>query len=349
MHSAPFPSPTAPTANPRVCAIVPAYGVAHLLGEALESLLSQTMHDWECIVIDDGAPDDVAAAVAPYLHDPRIRFMPTDNRGVGGARNRAIAASRATLLTLLDADDMLCPRYFEKVLPALEGDPHNRLATPNARIFGAIERERHCVSAKQGTGDGIHGSLADVIDRSFNVYIGSTFRREDWAAIDGFDETMTHCEDLDFWVRLMSLGGTAFYIDEVLGEYRVRPGSASGAPEKMIRGNLHVYRKAAAALAGRPEAAVAERMIRLTEADLAFEQAMVRVAAGDVTQGLPALRVTSANVSGPIWALAFALWRVAPALAPPMIRWRRRNHARGGSDALVPPIHVRLPAASHTR
>ena len=335
--------PLAPPA-PRVGVIVPAYGVAHLLGEALESLLAQTMPDWECVVIDDGAPDDVAGAVAPYLHDPRIRFMQTDNRGVGCARNRGIGACTAPLLTLLDADDMLCPRYFEAILPPLEQRPALRLATPNARIFGAVAQERFCVSAKQGTGDGVHGSLSDVLDRTFNVYIGSTFRRADWQAVGGFDETMTHCEDFDFWVRLMQLGGDALYIDEVLGEYRVRPGSASGASAKMIRGNLYVYRKAAAALAGQPDGPVAEAMIAVTEAELAFEQAMIQVAEGDTAAGLPALRATKGNVSGPVWAVAFALWRLAPALAPPMIRWRRRNHARGGGDRLVPPIHQRRPA-----
>jgi glycosyltransferase involved in cell wall biosynthesis len=80
---------------PRVSVIVPAYGVAHLLGEALDSLLAQSFTAWECLVIDDGAPDDVAGAVAPYLADPRVRFIATANHGVSAARNRAIAEARA--------------------------------------------------------------------------------------------------------------------------------------------------------------------------------------------------------------------------------------------------------------
>jgi glycosyltransferase involved in cell wall biosynthesis len=326
-----------------VAVIVPAYGVADLLGEALESLLAQGMADWECIVIDDGAPDDVAGAVAPYLSDPRIRFLATSNGGVGAARNRAIAASTAPLVTLLDADDLLCPDYMDRIVPVMEQDATVRLATPNARIFGSLPQPRLCVSAWQGTGDGVRGSLADVIDRSFNVYIGTTFRRADWQAVNGFDESMTHCEDLDFWVRLMQLGGDAFYVDAVLGEYRVRPGSASGAAERMIAGNLQVYRKALAALHGRSEASIVERMIALGEEELAFETAMSRVAAGDLAGGLPMLRAHKALASGPVWTLSFALWRIVPQLAPPMIRWRRRNHARGGGAVQVPPLHLREP------
>ena len=75
--------------TPRVAVIVPAYGVAHLVGEALGSLQAQSLTDWECVVIDDGAPDDVAAAVAPFLGDSRIRFLATGNHGVSAARNTA--------------------------------------------------------------------------------------------------------------------------------------------------------------------------------------------------------------------------------------------------------------------
>ena len=174
------PSPAPLARAPRVAVIVPAYGVAHLVGEALRSLRAQTLGEWECGVIDDGAPDDVAGAVAPYLADPRIRFLATDNRGVGAARNRAIAATSAPYLTLLDGDDLLRPRYLDRCVAALDADPEARspLAT---RACSARSRASGCASMPgRARGDGVTGSLGDVLDRSFNVYIGSTFRRADW-------------------------------------------------------------------------------------------------------------------------------------------------------------------------
>ena len=326
--------------------IVPAYGVAHLVGEALQSLRAQTLDEWECAVIDDGAPDDVAGAVAPYLADPRIRFLATDNRGVGAARNRAIAATTAPYLTLLDGDDLLRPDYLAHAAAALDADPEARIATCNGRVFGAIPRERLCVDARQGTGDGVTGSLGDVLDRSFNVYIGSTFRRRDWAAVGGFDETMTHCEDFDFWVRLLRLGGHARYIDKVLGEYRVRPGSASASAAKMIRGNLYVYEKALAALGEGPEAGICHRLIAENHAQLAFEEALAQVAGGDVARGLPALRAAHRGYGGPAWTLAFVLWRVLPRLAPAMLRWRQHSHARARAVAAVPALGALHGAAA---
>src|SRR6187455_620667 len=97
MSSVPAPIARAP----RVAVIVPAYGVAHLLGEALDSLRAQSFTEWECVVVDDGARDDVAGAVAPYLVDRRIGFLATDNRGVSAARNRAVLETSAPYVALL--------------------------------------------------------------------------------------------------------------------------------------------------------------------------------------------------------------------------------------------------------
>jgi glycosyltransferase involved in cell wall biosynthesis len=325
--------PVVTRATPRVAVIIPAYGVAHLVGEALDSLLGQTMADWECLVIDDGAPDDVAGAVAPFLGDARIRFLHTSNQGVSAARNRAARETRAPLIALLDGDDLFRPDYLGTMCDVLEADSAIRLATCNARVFGALRKERTCVDRKQGTSDGLHGSLADVLDRSFNVYIGTTFRRGDFEAVGGFDETMAQSEDLDLWVRLMQLGGRARYIDAVLGDYRVRPGSASANAGRILLGNLRVYEKARAALGpDRPEIALIDRMIEDNRSKLAFEHAIDKVIDGDTTRGLSELRALGGQVSGSVWVIAFQVWKLFPALARPMLSWRRKAHSRGGQD-----------------
>lgn len=340
------PPPTPPPGVARVAVIVPAYGVAHLLGEALDSLLAQTLSDWECVVIDDGAPDNVAGAVAPYLADPRIRFVATANRGVSAARNRAIAETRAPYVALLDGDDLFRPQYLERMIAEFDADPAARFVTCNARIFGAVAQEALCVDRRQGTGDGTTGSLGDVLDRSFSVYIGSTFRRADFDEVGGFDEAMTHAEDLDFWVRLLLLGGHVRYVDEVLGEYRVRHSSASASAAQMIRGNLRIYEKALARLGEGPEAGIAHRMIADNHAELAFEQAVAQVAEGDLDRGLPALRAAQRGRGGALWLAALVLWRIAPGLAPPMIRWRQRQHLRGSSETVVPALGPARAAAA---
>ena len=315
--------------SPRVAVIVPAYGVAHLVGEALASLQTQTMATWECVVIDDGAPDEVAQAVAPFLADPRIRFIATGNHGVSAARNAAIAATSAPLIALLDGDDRFRPDYLTTMVALLEGDPTVRLATCNALLFGALPREQLCFTQPQGSSDGVGGTLADVLDRSFSVYIGTTFRRADFDHVGGFNESMTHSEDLDLWVRLLELGGSAHYVDQVLGEYRVRPHSASDNPVRLLQGNLKVYLGAQQRLAAdHPAQGVIAAMLEETRAALDFEHALLRIAGGEVERGLSDLRAVRSQVKGPVWTFSFALWRLMPGLARPMLGWRRAARAR---------------------
>jgi glycosyltransferase involved in cell wall biosynthesis len=318
------PSPVS-AGSPRVAVIVPAYGVAHLVGEALASLQAQTLTEWECVVIDDGAPDNVAGAVAPFLSDPRFRFLATDNRGVATARNRAIEASTAPLIALLDGDDVLGPSYLEAVVSVLEAEPEVRFCTSNARIFGAVRVERLCFDGPQP-----EGSLANVLDRSFGVPIFTTFRRADWIEVGGFDAGLTLCEDFDLWVQLLTLGGRAHYCDAVHAHYRIRPGSASAGARRMLQGNVEVYEKAQATLpAAAPEQALIKSLLAEAREVLAFEHAIDRIIAADTVSGLAELRRMRARATGLFWTISFALWRLMPSLAPPLLRWRRQRHGHG--------------------
>jgi cellulose synthase/poly-beta-1,6-N-acetylglucosamine synthase-like glycosyltransferase len=79
--------------TPRVSVIVPAFGVAPYLREALASLQRQTLQEWEAVVIDDGDPA-VAKVVTPFLADPRIRFLATANHGVSPPATRPLPQPR---------------------------------------------------------------------------------------------------------------------------------------------------------------------------------------------------------------------------------------------------------------
>lgn len=309
---------------PQISVIVPAYGVARWLGAALDSLIAQDFAGWEAIVIDDGAPDDAAGAVRPYLSDPRIHFLATANHGVSAARNRAIAASRAPLIALLDGDDLFRPSYLGSMVAAMNDDPLAVIAACNARVFGAVAKEELVIGDDQNRG--ATASLADVLDRRFMIYIGATFRRAAFDRVGGFDTLMTNSEDFDLWVRLLMDGGHVRYVDSVLADYRVRPRSASVSLLRNIRGNVRVYDKVIAAMPGSHEATVAAA-VRAADLDrLEVEEALAAVIAGDVRPGLARLRAGRQYLNNPLWSFAFALWNVFPWLAPPMLAWRQRRH-----------------------
>jgi glycosyltransferase involved in cell wall biosynthesis len=312
--------------RPRIAVIVPAYGVAPYLPEALDSLVAQDLQDWEAVVIDDGSPDDAAGAVAPYLGDPRMRFLSTGNRGVSAARNTAIAATRAPLVALLDGDDRLRPHYLSTMVATLDADPEAVFATCDALIFGSGAKVGRLVA--DGSSRAPIGTIATVLDRSFNVYCGTTFRRSAFDRTGGFDVTMRGSEDLDLWVRLLiENGGHARYVDDVLGDYRARPRSASANTLTMLHGEHRVYAKAEAALGDRPEAALARRLAAQVQRRIEFEQAIQTILDGDTATGVPRLRDNLPEDMSRVWRLIFPLWKLFPGLAPLMLAYRRRRHA----------------------
>ena len=93
---------------------------AGTLPRALDSLLSQTYRDWECILVDDGSTDRTSEIIARY-DDPRIHVhVHPVNRGVTAAKNTGLDNIRGEWFTFLDSDDELMPEALETVLEVAE-------------------------------------------------------------------------------------------------------------------------------------------------------------------------------------------------------------------------------------
>ncbi len=308
-------------AVPAISIIVPAYGVATMLGEALDSLIAQDRGDWEAIVIDDGDAR-VADAVAPYAHDSRIRFLQTDNGGLPTARNRAIAVAQAPFIALLDGDDIYQPTYVSTMLAATTASDRIGLVSCDATYFGhdrAGERfSAYCAQA-------LPASLERVLRRDFNIFICATIRREAIDSVGGFDPSLKSAEDLDLWIRLLEAGWEAAYVPHVLARYRRRPGQMSSNSVVMHQSALTVFERAEQRLAGRPEQATAAEMRARTARALEAELGIGRLRAGATGEGVTMLRNAEVHKRSLRWRIAMALIRVAPWMAGPLIRFRDRN------------------------
>ena len=110
--------------RPKFSIIIPLYNKAPYVRKALESVVSQTYKDWECIIVNDGSMDGSAAICEEYLstlytihHTPseKIRIISQSNSGVSAARNNGVAASKGEYVCFLDADDWWEPTFLEEM------------------------------------------------------------------------------------------------------------------------------------------------------------------------------------------------------------------------------------------
>jgi len=100
-----------------ISVIVPVYNGEIYLGECLDSILAQTYCDIEVIVVDDGSTDSTVGIVRGYAFtDPRVRYFFKENGGLSSARNFGLKNARGELVTFVDSDDKIDPRFCEIML-----------------------------------------------------------------------------------------------------------------------------------------------------------------------------------------------------------------------------------------
>jgi glycosyltransferase involved in cell wall biosynthesis len=107
---------------PLIRVVIPTYNRAHIIGEALESVLAQTCPDFEVVVVDDGSTDETTAVVQRFvLSDTRIRLRKLAHGGVAKARNAGVREDGEYKYTaFLDSDDLWLPQHLERAVSILD-------------------------------------------------------------------------------------------------------------------------------------------------------------------------------------------------------------------------------------
>ncbi len=120
--------------GPRVAVVVPTHDQEDFLPAAVAALRAQTLTDWEAVVVDDGSPGDVAAALGPALDDPRLRLLRLPrNRGLGAALNAGVDATTAPYVACLPSDDLWFAEHLADLAGALDAAPDAALAVAGVR------------------------------------------------------------------------------------------------------------------------------------------------------------------------------------------------------------------------
>lgn len=116
-------------AAPSVSVLMPTFEQSRFIARALDSLLAQSLADWEAIIVDDGSRDGTPQMVLPYLADPRIRYRKLgENQGLGRALNEALDDARGRYIAYLPSDDVYYRDHLHSLVACLEQAPDAVLA-----------------------------------------------------------------------------------------------------------------------------------------------------------------------------------------------------------------------------
>ncbi len=205
----------------KITVITPVYNGEKYLAAALDSLLAQTLADWNLIVVDDGSTDATPQVLASY-QDERIKVLSKENGGEASARNTGLDHASGEYLAFLDADDLYLPNALADMAALLDSNPgvdvvfsDGYLCDENGKVLTRLTEHR----------PGIYqGNILEplVLDSAVVTVPVCTLTRRSAIVESGvrFDRSLVIGPDWDFWIQL-AVGHSFAYLNRLTCMYRV--------------------------------------------------------------------------------------------------------------------------------
>jgi len=229
---------------PLVSAIIATYNRAHIVCEAIESILQQTYKHIELIVVDDGSTDNTQDKLREY--GDRIRVVYQENSGPAAAWNSGIKASQGEIIAFLGSDDIWLPTFVEQQVSVLQRcDQSVPCCLANAVLsFGSGKRSGAFENALLNPPyeEGLWSNVTEILTTRF-VLFGQTvaIRRAALNQSGYFDESLRYLEDYDLALRL-SLQSPWAFIREPLVVWRQGTGDSDSLSQAAGRDPVQVHR-----------------------------------------------------------------------------------------------------------
>lgn len=330
-----------------VSVIIPAFNVAGCLDRAIDSVLAQTIADFEIIVVDDASCDTTADLVRRRAaEDSRIRLLqnPT-NCGPSVARNRGIAAALGEWVAILDADDAYEPDRLA-VLCAIGEARQAALVADNLVLYDTAAGLRIGVGLEDRSEDAVE--IISVEDFLRNCITGRSpfdlgqlkgLMRRDFLREHAlrYADDLRHGEDFDLYARLLLAGGRFVLVGKSYYLFTQRVGTVSAKPSGFSRtiANYDGMRNATLALLSHPAVrgnAVREDLLRARADAIRWHKS------GTILRGL----LQSRDVPGLLRA-CLRDWRIGAVLVRKLVgRLHRTTFASSMQSALIAAVAVTL-------
>jgi len=182
--------------------VIPCHNHEAYLGEAIESVYTQTRAVREIIVVDDGSTRPVQPA--SMWEGLPVRIIRTENRGASAARNLGVSLATGAFIAFLDADDAWAPTKIEMQEDALESNPDTvAVFTQHTEKQGWSPCPPTNYPPPDASDDEV---LVRLWKWNFIALPSVMVRRETFLRVGGFNEHLRYSEDWELWVRLLVAG-----------------------------------------------------------------------------------------------------------------------------------------------
>lgn len=252
-----------------VTVVIPCFGQAHFLPEAIESVIAQD-HGAEIVVVDDGSPDNVGAVASRY---PGVKCLRQPNGGLAAARNAGLEAAGGELLLFLDADDRLLPGAIERGVEELRADPEAMMAAGTWTLIGEEGEPLPADPPRQPP-----SAYPALLESCFiSTPAAVLYRRELFAEIGGFDPEVSASADYDLYLRTAARFPVRLH-PHAVAEYRRHGANMTRDPQLIMAAETTVLERQAPLVAEDPE--LREALRRGIERSRSYHGERLRLFAG---------------------------------------------------------------------
>jgi len=182
--------------------IIPLYNKESFIENTIKSVLDQSFHDFEIIIVDDGSTDN-SAVIVSQIKDTRIKLLKQKNLGVSQARNIAIRKAKSKFIALLDADDSWFNNHLFELKKQIDLFPDAGLYCNNYEIYlnpknkrpahFNLKFDKDCLIVN----DYFKASIINPIAWTSAV----CFSKEHFIKIGEFNTYLKTAQDIDLWIR----------------------------------------------------------------------------------------------------------------------------------------------------
>ena len=182
---------------PQVSVIIPTYNRRAIVSEAIDSVLAQSLREFELILVDDGSTDGTEEELLRLGNAIRVERI--EHGGPAAARNRGVELARAPLIAFLDSDDLWAPTKIERQLVFMRENPGCAISQTDEIWIRNGRRVNPGVRHRKRSGDIFIDSL-----RTCLISMSATMMRTElFRSLTGFDQMMDAAEDYDLWLRIL--------------------------------------------------------------------------------------------------------------------------------------------------
>ncbi|AUY25855.1 glycosyltransferase [Mixta calida] len=201
-----------------ISVVMSVYNGELYLDKAIKSILLQTFHDFEFIIINDGSSDNSLDIIKKYsVKDPRIKFITRENRGLISSLNEAVNLSKFEYIARMDADDIALPTRLESIIKIINDDNSLNIISSGSILID-MNGNVICKSPLRITEKKILDSLPG---KNYISHPTVAFKKEFFLKCGGYDPKDIGIEDVALWLRMRESDIRYKFIKKHLLYYRI--------------------------------------------------------------------------------------------------------------------------------